>query len=242
MKILVVDNTILKDSWGSRDLVDLCLRAAPQAAAHLAVHVRRAPEQDWPSSEALRQYDGVVLSGSVTAATDAAEWVSRLDDVIRELAIKKRPLLGICYGHQSIARALVGKSAVGKAKTAEFGWVAVEKLNEKTGAETTNSLLKDLPKEFHSFSSHYDEVVKLPERFEVTARSAACRIQAFQMKDGPVFGVQFHPERDVTNADRTFQYLKSAGREKLFQHARDGAKYYRPEVGETIFRNFFKHV
>jgi GMP synthase (glutamine-hydrolysing) len=89
---------------------------------------------------------------------------------------------------------------------------------------------------------HYDEVIQLPRRFRQLARSELCEVQACQFLDKPVFGIQFHPEKTVTEAEQTF-------REKRREHDRkrvpllspgESHKLYDPRVGQRIFENFLK--
>ena len=101
-------------------------------------------------------------------------------------------------------------------------------------------LLKGLPEKFHSFEYHQDEVRSLPEGFRLTATSQNCPIQAFDLENAPMWGIQFHPERgmeqgkrSISNAIRDHKKVMNADRsEELFDR----------RVGETIFRNFMRLV
>lgn len=189
MKILVIDNTIDPTSWGSRELVRFGA-LIPGAS----VFVRRAPEGDLPSSPA--GFDRVIVSGSKTAATEDAPWISRLHEFILRTIDSGKPFLGVCYGHQSLVRALGGKETVQRAAVPEFGWTQIEIVE-------TSPLFKGLGSAFYSFSSHFDEVCRLPNGMRRLAQSEACGIQACQIEDQPVFGIQFHPEKNLQEAELT---------------------------------------
>jgi GMP synthase-like glutamine amidotransferase len=99
-------------------------------------------------------------------------------------------------------------------------------------------LFAGIPREFHSFSMHYDEVCELPRGTELLASSELCRIQAFAVHDAPAFGVQFHPERDLTGAGQTFAAKRKLRPQPPLLHpARDDL--YNPLIAATLVRNFY---
>lgn len=222
MKVLIVDNNMMMDSWGAADLVALTTRT-PGAT----VVVRRAPQSDLPSIGT--HWDRVILSGSVTAATDQSPWVLELDQWIRKHVERGTPLLGICYGHQSICRAIGGLKAVRQAKVSEYGWTQIRVV-------APSPLFEGMPREFYSYSSHQDEVSELPVGFQLLAASDRCAIQAYRMAGKPVFGVQFHPERTLDVAEASLKKRRAEGKPTLKQI--DGKSAYNPAVGETIFGRF----
>lgn len=107
------------------------------------------------------------------------------------------PILGICGGHQFLSVTYGGQ--VGPMQCApdhkgyegcvkEFGYTPVLKKKE-------DPFLADLPEEMVVTENHYECVQKMPEGFEILAGTDMCPVQAIRMKDRPVYGVQFHPER-----------------------------------------------
>lgn len=226
MKILIIDNTIDNDSWGSYELARFG-KLAPGAT----VYVRRAPHDDLPRSATA--FDRLIISGSRTSAMEDAPWIARLHDFVRKALNDSKPVLGVCYGHQTLARVLGGKEMVRRAAHPELGWTKIDILE-------TSPLLSGLKDSFYSFSSHYDEVGTLPPGVRLQARSADCGIQSFQLIDRPVFGIQFHPEKDLPGARKTFAAKKKNGEGKILLHPERSEELYDPKVGETIFGNFFK--
>lgn len=224
MRVLVIDNNIDKRSWGASDI---CRYVVTQSGAR--AEVRRGPNRDWPSDLSL--IDHIVISGSITSILDDAPWISELHDLIRRAVNDGKPLLGICYGHQSIARALGGKPSVRRAVLSEFGWSRIEKIAD-------SKIFNGLPKVFYSFSSHYDEVQELPPGFKRLAKSELCVNQAFEIEDKPVFGVQFHPERNLEEGSKFYQKWVKAGKAKGFLHGKEAEKFFNPHVAEKIFENF----
>lgn len=226
MRILVIDNTIDRNCWGSPELARFG-KLFPGAT----VFTRRAPEGDLPSSPV--DFDRVIVSGSKTAATDDGPWISALLEFIRRTVDAGRPYLGVCYGHQSLVRALGGKEVVRRAAEAEFGWVRVEQI----GSEAS-PLFKGLAKEFYSFGSHFDEVHQLPSDLKLLARSELCEVQACQLQGKAVFGIQFHPEKNLAEAETALAERKKKGTPKRLLNADRGSELYDAVVGESIFRNF----
>lgn len=224
MKILVVDNNIMQESWGAKEIVRYLLNDPS-----VTVSVRRAPHGDLP--ESVRDYDRFVFSGSLTSAMDRAPWVEKHDAFLKQAIALKKPTLCICYGHQALSRVLGGWDIVAKSKTPEVGWTQID---QKPG----NRLLKGLPDRFYSFSSHFDEVVRVPQGTRLMASSPDCAVQGIEMEDAPVFGVQFHPEKNLQEGQETLAAKKKSGNPKRLLNADRGAELYSEKVAQIIFSNF----
>ncbi len=123
---------------------------------------------------------GIIFSGSPKSVTDESMTSVKFD--ISKLNV---PLLGICYGHQLIARLFGGK--IESHQFREYGNVDILLF------ENAN-LFKGLEENQTVWMSHGDSVVQLPENFEVTASSTSTPVCAFQDISRKIFGVQFHPE------------------------------------------------
>ncbi len=223
MKVLIIDNTQDRDCWGSSDLKRFVTTSPDRTA-----FVRRSPQGDLPDS--IRGYDRIILSGSRSSCLTNDPWVSKLDHLIREALTENRPMLGVCYGHQAIARVLGGKPVLRKGSEGEFGWTEIEVVSP-------SNLFRGLPARFWTFSSHYEEVSELPPGMKLLAQSKKCAIQASQLGDRPVFGIQFHPEKNLDDSKKSFREWKRERRSNILRPS-DGSKIYSAEVGEKIFGNF----
>jgi GMP synthase-like glutamine amidotransferase len=107
----------------------------------------------------------------------------------------RKPLLGICYGHQALAHAW-GARVV---KRAFF------EADADIRASRPDALLDDLDGNFTVFKSHFEHVVpdsRLTRHFEVLAASDRCAVEVIRHRERPLWGTQFHPERSGATGER----------------------------------------
>ncbi len=123
---------------------------------------------------------GLILSGGPASVYEPG--APKLDLSVLGLGL---PVLGICYGHQLLAHMLGGEVKRGKA--AEYG-VAEARVLKAVG------VLEGLGPVERVWMSHADQVVRLPEGFEVLAETDNCPIAAFGDREGHIYGLQWHPE------------------------------------------------
>ncbi|HDH44534.1 MAG TPA: GMP synthase subunit A [Thermococcus sp.] len=129
--------------------------------------------------------NGLVLSGGAPRV-GLRERLGRCSEYLEKADF---PILGICAGHQFIARHFGGK--VEPAKIPEFG--KVELIIDKE-----HPLFEGVPKKSIVWASHNDEVTWVTDEIEVLAHSRDCKIEAISHKSKPIFGLQFHPEVEET--------------------------------------------
>ena len=131
---------------------------------------------------------GIVLSGGPSTVT--AEQTPQVDSEVLEWGL---PVLGICYGMQTMVAQLGGE--VETASHQEYGYAQIV-------AETRSGLLQGLADATDSaghalldvWMSHGDRVMRAPEGFEVIAQTESCPIAAIADPERRFYGVQFHPE------------------------------------------------
>ena len=135
--------------------------------------------------------DGIILSGS-GARIGLDGRLGNVGDYFDRLDI---PILGVCAGHQFMARHFGGEAAPG-AKGAEFGEVEMH-------VADPDDILRDVPAKTIVWASHNDEVSAVPASFRVLASSENCPVQVMRHTSRPVFGFSFHPEVEHTQAGGT---------------------------------------
>jgi GMP synthase (glutamine-hydrolysing) len=143
--------------------------------------------------------NGIILSGGPDRVSQIDS--ARAPNIVFDLNI---PVLGICYGMQTMAVQLGGEAR--SAKKAEFGFAKIRARNH-------SKLLRDINDEINSeghglldvWMSHGIEVTKLPEDFQLIASTDNCSIAGFANNQKNYFGLQFHPE--VTHTKQGIQIL-----------------------------------
>lgn len=137
-----------------------------------------------PDDAALDELDGWMISGSRRSVYEEEGWIRSLEGLTVELVRARRPVAGICFGHQMVARALGGEVA-----PAEVGWgVGGRRFDVVERAPW----MDDGP-DFTLLMSHQDQVTRLPEQAQLLATSDYCPVGAYRIDDR-VFCVQGHPE------------------------------------------------
>ncbi|QOP41700.1 glutamine amidotransferase [Sulfurimonas marina] len=139
----------------------------------------------------LKSATGFIITGSHSMVTHELPWSIQLEQYIKKISKRDIPLLGICYGHQLIAKALGGKSDFNK-NGKEIGVVKINTLQK----HNHDPILKALPKKFYAYETHYQTVVKLPYNAKRLAKNKKENHQIVRFKTN-IWGVQFHPEFDI---------------------------------------------
>ena len=129
-------------------------------------------------------FDGLLIGGSPASVLDDTPWIARLLTLIRSAHAAGVPMVGACFGHQAIARALGGRVGanpgpfvLGAAETeitAPAPWMV--------GAGRIRLA-----------AAHGEQVAELPPGAEVVGRSDGCPIAAYRIGTR-VFATQYHPE------------------------------------------------
>jgi len=131
---------------------------------------------------------GIILSGSYASAYDAG--TLKAPRAVFELGV---PVLGICYGMQTMAQQLGGKVEAGKSR--EFGYAEVRARGhtkllegiEDARGPNGEGMLK-------VWMSHGDKVIRMPPGFKLMASTEACPIAGMADEERRFYAVQFHPE------------------------------------------------
>jgi GMP synthase (glutamine-hydrolysing) len=156
---------------------------------------------DWLEAY-LKNYSvkGIVLSGSHASAYD--DQTDKAPKLVFECGL---PVLGICYGMQTMALQLGGQVQAGDHR--EFGFAEVR---ARGHTRLLNDIADFTTPEGHGmlkvWMSHGDSVSALPDGFRVMASTASCPIAGMADEARGFYGVQFHPE--VTHTVQGQQILQ----------------------------------
>ena len=131
---------------------------------------------------------GVILSGSHLSAYDDAK--AHAPKAVFDAGV---PVLGICYGMQSMAHQLGGRVEPGSVR--EFGYA---EMRARGHTKLLDGIEDYRTAEGHGmlkvWMSHGDKVVELPSGFKLMASTDACPIAGMADESRRFYGVQFHPE------------------------------------------------
>ncbi len=154
---------------------------------------------------------GVLIGGAHAMITDDLPWMLRLTDWVRHVVTAQVPFLGICFGHQLLARAM-GGSVDFHPQGREIGNVPID-LHPAAAADP---LFAAMPRHFPALAVHAQSVTKLPAAATLLAGNGYEPHHAFRVGIC-AWGLQFHPEfnsaRMSVYIDHLTPALQSAGKD-----------------------------
>jgi len=132
--------------------------------------------------EFTKELKGIILSGSPFSVNE-----QNAPSVDVKSIAEKVPVLGICYGAQLTVKLYGG--IVEKSDKREYG-------RAKLQVTDNHEVLKDVKNDSDVWMSHSDTIVKLPEKFSLSATTHSIPVAAFKYENETIklFGLQFHPE------------------------------------------------
>lgn len=175
-KILILD-------FGSQ-VTQLIARRVREAGVYSELHGHDMSEAD------IRAFNpkGIILSGSHASVTESH--TARAPQVVFELGV---PVLGICYGMQTMAAQLGGKVENGLVR--EFGYAEVR---VRGHSKLLNGIQDSVNAEGHGlldvWMSHGDKVTELPPGFKVIASNETTPLAGMADESRHFYALQFHPE------------------------------------------------
>jgi GMP synthase (glutamine-hydrolysing) len=157
----------------------------------------------WDVDESdIREFkpDGIILSGGPESVTENNS--PRAPQYVFDSGV---PVLGICYGMQTMAEQLGGKVAGSDER--EFGYAQVQVVTENKLFEGIQDALTDHGDPLLDvWMSHGDKVVEIPADFSKIAQTDTCPYAAMANEEKKYYGVQFHPE--VTHTKQGLRMLE----------------------------------
>ena len=184
------------------------------------------------------QVTGVFVGASVAGAYDAEPWIEGEHLVLKELAETGVPMLGLCFGSQILASALVGRDQVFKRATRETGFDEIT----LSPAGKTDALTQALPERLRTFMWHGDEVRADHPDILILADGKDCANHIWRWRHGMVWGLQPHPEMDQ---DQICRFIEK-NRDWFEREGKDAdALLKQPEPNDqlhVVFDRFFEIV
>ena len=205
-------------------VTQLIARRVREAHVYCEVHANDV------SAEFIREFNpqGIILSGSHMSANEEST-----DQVSPAVFSAGVPVLGICYGMQTMAQQLGGKVESGAKR--EFGYAAVrahnhtkllEGIEDFKGPEGEGML--------KVWMSHGDKVSKLPEGFVGMCATPSCPIAGMADEKRGFYGVQFHPESIASECGhemlKNFLAMQERGRHKEGTKKAGGFKAFSRQI------------
>ncbi|MCK5846740.1 MAG: glutamine-hydrolyzing GMP synthase [Bacteroidales bacterium] len=169
-----MENSILILDFGSQ-YTQLIARRVRELNVYCEIHPYNKIPED------LKQFKGVILSGSPFSVRDEKAPIPNLEHIRG-----KKPLLGVCYGAQLLAQTEGGN--VQPSEIREYGRANLGYVNQ------ASELVVGMNDGSQVWMSHGDTITKIPENFEIISSTSDVDVAGFKIKGETTYGIQFHPE------------------------------------------------
>ncbi|PKU24219.1 type 1 glutamine amidotransferase [Telmatospirillum siberiense] len=209
------------------DMVEVLLGGDPD----LNFHRFWLPEEDCP--ESASSCDAWVITGSRCSVTEEQPWMLALESLLRKARDAKRPVIGLCFGHQILAKAMGGHVA-----PAPNGWQLGLKDYE---LRDRPAWLAKAPERLRLNAIHQDQVLTPPPGATLLANAPACPYAALSYGNWAV-SFQAHPEftvdfeKALLSAYVGVTLPEDSGRAALADLAKPNAATDSPLIAEGLLR------
>lgn len=144
--------------------------------------------ESFPVNLIDNNFSHVIHSGSAHSITKNTPFDEKAEKFIIDCWGNAVAQMGICFGHQLICRALLGRQSIqASPNKLEAGWEDINFNNKAMNMLNIRACEK-------IWQHHFDEVIELPKGSEILATNAHTEIQAYINYEQRLFGTQFHPE------------------------------------------------
>ena len=233
MHIGILKTDAVRPEWVDEfgEYPDMFQRLVLVANSDVSFSVWDVEEGVRPTPAEIDAVDGFIITGSKSSAYDDKEWIRDLERLVRELHARRKKMVGICFGHQVIARALGGTVA-----KSDKGWgVGVNVYNvSELPVQGDDEVRGDASGALKLVASHQDQVTVLPPGARNVVANDHCVNAGFVMSDH-VLTLQGHPEfsAEYSEAIMAFRYdmigaeRVAQGRASLVTHQHEGPRVAR---------------
>ena len=200
VRILIVNVNLNRETLsGCKGIEEAVRRLTPEV--EICIQHWTDLASGWPLDSA---WDASILGPN---ETPFPAYPSGFKLFLKQVEKHKRPLLGICGGHQVLGLAFgseVGPVYDIPAPTRDYEGLPkvkgqVSLVVEEHGRNV--ALLSGLPSRMTLDASHVEELRSVPEGFELIASTPLCLVQIMAHRNLPLFGIQCHPEREWPRTD-----------------------------------------
>jgi len=160
--------------------------------------------------------DGYIFSGSPASVNIESEWTDETLNFIRELHASKISMIGICFGHQAIAKALGGKVAHSK-EGLSLGCVKVSFSGQMPWMYPQKDVLR-------LYAAHDEQVMVPPNGAEILGQTDVCPIASFSIGNH-IFTTQHHPEMTQKFIAAVIDYFSSDIDPEIARKAKKSLEY-----------------
>ncbi|MCD4651608.1 MAG: type 1 glutamine amidotransferase [Candidatus Cloacimonetes bacterium] len=187
-------------------------------------------DDDWNSIQP-EDFSHLVLTGSEASASEDNPWDSRLLKFTRQALKDQKSILGICYGHQMLAKAIGDNPVVRRATNPELGYYHIELTDDELFRGLDNPVFAQ---------SHFDEVAFAPPDCTSIASNENRSVQGFRLIGKHVWGLQFHPEFDFTFAENLYAdvFNNHPELQQLYNEIQESPEHLLQN--RLIYRNFLE--
>ncbi len=130
-----------------------------------------------------------IILGSNSSVNDQLPWQVDLMEFLKEQCVKGYPVLGLCFGHQLMARGFGARIDRCNTSSEKNSYLGIRKIKMK---EDFEEVLEE--QELEYVVVHGEEIKELPDTIEIIAQSPEIQFEGIRHKDFPFVGFQGHPE------------------------------------------------
>ena len=224
MHIGILKTDAVRPEWVPEfgEYPDMFKRLLLNADTSVSFVVWDVEESVHPTDSDIAAVDGFIITGSKSSVYDDKQWIRDLEVLIQKLHARRKKMVGICFGHQIIAKALGGLVL-----KSDKGWgigIHTYELDKVPFEKAQSGQLKLVV-------SHQDQVHELPPGARNVVSNAHCENAGFLIGDH-IFTLQGHPEfiNEYSEAIMSFRHDRigpgrvAEGRASLQQHKHESAR------------------
>jgi GMP synthase-like glutamine amidotransferase len=186
-RITIIETGLVPPRWRVRHgsfpaMFERMIRSANATVAFDVISI--ANGEPLPNPKSLQ---AILITGSAAGVYDGLDWIAPLEDFVREADARRKPMVGVCFGHQLIAQAMGGV-----VRKSERGWGIGRHVYQVT---PDNGVIDEA--QLAIACSHQDQVIEAPATARTIMSSAFTPHAGLLYDSGTTLSVQPHPEFDA---------------------------------------------